>query len=69
MRVLLLAVCLASLLLPEPAVGQEQAYTQRVETWRQEREARLRSETGWLDHSRPALAPSRRQPGRQRCGQ
>ena len=47
MHVLLLAVCLAGLL-PEPAVGQEQAYTQRIETWRQEREARLRSETGWL---------------------
>lgn len=48
MRVLLFAVCLAGLLLPEPAAGQEQAYTQRIETWRQEREARLRSETGWL---------------------
>jgi hypothetical protein len=46
MRVLLLAVCLAGLLLPEPVVGQEQAYTQRLETWRQEREADLRSETG-----------------------
>ena len=48
MRVVLLAVCLAGLLLPEPTVGQEQAYTQRIETWRQEREARLRAETGWL---------------------
>ena len=47
MRVLLLAVCLAGLLLPAPAIGQ-QTYTQRIETWRQEREAGLRSETGWL---------------------
>ena len=48
MLVLLLTVCLAGLLLPEPAVGQEQAYAQGVEIWRQEREARLRAETGWL---------------------
>lgn len=33
---------------PRSTVGQEQTYAQSVETWRQERETHLRSDTGWL---------------------
>ena len=46
--VLLLSLVVSGLLVPRLAVGQDQAYAQRVEAWRQEREAGLRSETGWL---------------------
>ena len=45
---LTLSVFLSGLLVSGGAFGQEQSYTQTIETWRQEREARLTSETGWL---------------------
>ncbi len=46
--VLMLAVFLSGLLVSGITFSQEQSYTQSIETWRQEREARLTSETGWL---------------------
>ena len=49
--VLMLSVCLFGLLVSGAAFGQnqrDQSYAQTIKTWHQEREARLRSETGWL---------------------
>ena len=49
--VLVLSVFLSGLLVSGAAFGQNQqnqSYVQSIETWRQEREAQLISETGWL---------------------
>ncbi len=46
--VLMLSVFLSGLLVSGVTFSQEQSYAQSIETWRQEREARLTSETGWL---------------------
>ena len=46
--VLMLAVFLSGVLVSGVAFSQEPSYAQTIETWRQEREARLTSETGWL---------------------